>query len=490
MSVTPNREAQVKEIIRCGKDPQYFMNKYCKIQHPTKGLIPFRTYPFQDECVKDFNEHRFNIVLKSRQLGLSTVTAMYSIWLAIFHRDKNILIIATKQSVAVNLVKKVKTALKSLPSWLFLSEIKSSTKQHVEFNNGSSIKAIPTSEDAGRSEALSLLIIDEAAFIRNFKELWMGLYPTLSTGGRAIILSTPNGSGGQYYDLYTKAETGENIFHPIKLMWDVHPERDQAWFDNEVKNFTPKQIAQELLCDFVSSGDTMLSVEVLEKLRINVENPIDAWGPGREVWVWKSPIQDHEYVISADVSRGDGADYSTFQVIDKTTSEQVAEFRGKIFPDQFASLLSEAGKKYNNALICPEKNTYGWTTNKTLLDLGYKNLYYKSSKDKYDASYGTFSSSAFASKVGFDTQGGIKEKALSRMEEWIRNDYIRLKSARLYDEMKTFVDINGKLRAQKGKNDDLVMALAIGCWLYDGKKQEQVQKVDIDKALLASFSVN
>lgn len=481
------REVQVKEIVTCGKDPAYFMNKYCKIQHATRGLIPFKTYPFQDDCVKDFNEHRFNIVLKSRQLGLSTVTAMYAVWMAIFHKDKNILIIATKQAVAINIVKKVKLAIKALPSWLLLPDIKSSTKQHVEFTNGSTIKAIPTSEDAGRSEALSLLIIDEAAFIRNFDELWMGLYSTLSTGGRAIILSTPNGMSGKYYELYAQAESGQNKFHGIKLPWDVHPERDQAWFDSETKNMSQKQIAQELMCDFVSSGDTFIAAEIMDKLRMQIENPIEKWGPNRDVWVWKYAIPDHDYVISADIARGDGGDYSTFQIIDKTQSEQVAEFRGKIPPDQFAVLLAEAGRKYGDALICPERNTYGWATNQKLIDMGYKNLYFKTEKDKYDALYGSGMS---ASKIGFDTQGGSKEKALTRMEEWIRNDNIRLRSSRLFDELKTFVSQNGKLRAAKGKNDDLVMSLAIGCWLYEGKKQEAVKKVDYDRALLSAFSVN
>ena len=429
-------------------------------------------------------------MLKSRQLGLSTVTGMYAIWLAIFHRDKNILIIATKQAVAVNLVKKVKTALKNLPPWLLMPEIKSTTRQHVEFSNGSTIKAIPTSEDAGRSEALSLLIIDEAAFIRNFDELWTGLYSTLSTGGRAIVLSTPNGASGQYHKLYVEAEEDKNGFNPIKLMWDVHPERDQAWFDKETKGMSVKAIAQELMCDFTSSGETYLPAELLEKLRVLTEQPMTKRGIGNEIWVWKLPIPGHEYIISADVARGDGADFSTFHIIDKTESEQVAEYRGKIFPDQFAELLVEEGKRYNNALICPEKNTYGWTTNKALVDLGYKNVFFKNPKDKYDASYGSVISSAIASKIGFDTQGGTKDKALTRMEEWLRNDYIRIRSTRTLDELRTFVSVHGKLKAAKGKNDDLVMALAIGCWLYEGKKQDQTVKVDFDRALLAAFSVN
>jgi phage FluMu gp28-like protein len=214
MAVT-NKQKQVKEIIRCGKDPVYFMQKYVKIQHPTRGLIPFETYPFQETCVADFENNRFNIILKSRQLGLSTLSASYALWMGIFQRDKNILVIATKLNVAMNFIRKVKTMLRSLPKWLVLPEVIADNKQTIEFSHGSVIKAIPTSDDAGRSEALSLLIVDEAAFVKNFDTLWMGLYPTLSTGGRAIVLSTPNGVGGQYYKLYTDAVQGENEFNPI-----------------------------------------------------------------------------------------------------------------------------------------------------------------------------------------------------------------------------------------------------------------------------------
>ena len=172
---------------------------------------------------------------------------VYLLWLLLircgwhlFYKDKNILVIATKLSVAMNFIKKVKMAIRSLPKWLVLPEIETNNKQSIEFSNGSTIKAIPTSDDAGRSEALSLLIVDEAAFVRNFDELWMGLYPTLSTGGRGIILSTPNGVGGQYYDIYMKAQSGENPFHSVKLPWDVHPERDDEWFETEAKEFKRK----------------------------------------------------------------------------------------------------------------------------------------------------------------------------------------------------------------------------------------------------------
>ena len=229
-----NKSRQVSEIIKCGKDPKYFFNSYLKIQHPVRGLIDFDTYEFQDDCVDIFLDSRFSIILKSRQLGLSTLVAAYSVWMAIFQREKNILIIATKLSVAQNFITKVKTMIRNLPKWLILPEIDENNKQLIKFSHGSSIKAIPTSEDAGRSEALSLLIVDEAAFVRNFDTIWTGLYPTVSTGGRVIVLSTPNGVGGQYYTLYTEAESGLNEFTSIRLPWNVHPERGDEWFDRRI----------------------------------------------------------------------------------------------------------------------------------------------------------------------------------------------------------------------------------------------------------------
>ena len=444
-----SKSKQIREIVKCGKDPSYFINKYVKIQHPTRGLVEFDTYDFQDDCLKDFVEHRFNIILKSRQLGISTLSACYAVWLACFYKDKNVLVIATKLAVAQNFIKKVKTALRSMPAWLMLPEITSANKQGVEFSNGSTIKAVPTSDDAGRSEALSLLIVDEAAFIRNFDELWMGLYSTLSTGGRAIVLSTPNGVGDKYHELCMGAENGENIFNFIKLMWDVHPERDNEWFETETKNMSRKQIAQELMCDFAASGETFLTAADLEKLSLQTQTPLERWGPDMGVWVWKYALSEHKYVISADVSRGDAADYSAFHVFDTVTSEQVAEYKGKVPPDQFATLLAEAGNRYGQALICPENNTYGYATIMKLVDIGYKNLYFKNEKDKFAALYGT--GVPEVARIGFQTNSQTRGQILTKFEETIRTSGVRFYSSRLYDEMKTFIWKGSKAQAQKGK---------------------------------------
>ncbi len=240
----------VQEIIKCGKDPTHFINNYVKISHPLEGQIPFKTFDFQADLLEDFNDYRFNIVLKARQLGISTIVAAYVAWMMVFHRDKNILVIATKFGTATNLVKKVKSMIKNLPDWIRIAEVSIDNRASFELSNGSQIKASSTSGDAGRSEALSLLVVDEAAHVEGLDELWTGLYPTLSTGGRCIALSTPNGVGNWFHQTYIDAETENNDFHPTNLPWDVHPDRDQEWFNKETRNMSRRQIAQELECNF------------------------------------------------------------------------------------------------------------------------------------------------------------------------------------------------------------------------------------------------
>ena len=480
-----NRQAQ--EIIKCGKDPKYFIRKYVFIQHPIKGTIKFDTYPFQDDCIDDFVNHRFNIVLKSRQMGLSTLVAAYAVWLAIFRRDKNILVIATKLKTAQNFIRKVKVVIRKLPPWLMLPEVTGNNKQEIQFSNGSVIQAIPTSDDAGRSEALSLAIIDEAAFIRNFDTIWTSLYSTLSTGGRGIILSTPNCVGDKYHELYSQAELGQNEFNTIKLPWHMHPERDELWFENETKNMSPKQIAQELMCDFTTSGNTFASSETLTAHLHNVQEPIERSGPANALWIWKYPQTGTDYIIAADVSRGDAADFSAFHVFDTKKSEIVAEFKGKIRPDQFAELLYDTGKRYNTALVCPESNTFGYAVIMKMHDKGYKNLYYQNPKDKYDSLYGA---DPKLHKIGFSTQGHSRNQILTKLEEVLRKQTVVIRSSRCIDELKTFVYNGARVQAMKGKNDDLVMSLAIGIWLYEQSEQKQEGTHSIADAMLAAFAIN
>tara|TARA_R100000406_G_scaffold59362_1_gene41127 strand:+ start:741 stop:2312 length:1572 start_codon:yes stop_codon:yes gene_type:complete len=481
-----NKKEIMAEIVRCGKDPVYFCNQHAKISHPLKGLIPFDMYEFQEDALRDFKDNRFSVILKARQLGISTSVAAYVCWMMLFHRDKNVLIVATKLQTATNLVKKIKAIHKNLPSWLKIANISIDNRTSFELSNGSQVKASSTSGDAGRSEALSLLVVDEAAFVDGMEELWAGLYPTLSTGGRCIALSTPNGVGNWFHKTYTEAEEGKNDFHTICLPWEVHPERDQEWFDKETRNMSRREIAQELECNFNASGETVVHGDDLKVILENVREPERRTGFDRNYWIWKEPREGHEYVLVADVARGDGSDFSVAHVFDTHSMEQVAEYQGKVTPDMFAPLLYSIAGEYNNALLVIENNSLGIGVLNRLQDLDYKNLYYsiKSTHEYVDE----VTAEAVGGVPGFTMSMKTRPLVIAKFEEFVRNKLITINSMRLANEIKTFVWHNGRPQAMRSYNDDLVIAASIGCWVrgtaLTANKREETYK----KALLSSIS--
>ena len=329
MSFELTKNEILKEILQSGKDPVYFIDNYARIAHPLEGLIPFKLYDFQKELLTDFNDHRFNVILKARQLGISTTTAAYIAWMMLFHRNKNILVIATKFQTAGNLVKKVKHIIKNLPPWMQIANITIDNRASFVLSNGSEIKASSTSSDAGRSESLSLLVIDEAAHVEGLDELWTGLYPTLSTGGRCIALSTPNGVGNWFHQIYADSAQAQNDFYPTVLRWDVHPDRDMEWYEKETKNMSRRQIAQELECNFNMSGETVIHPDDLDWMQTQIKEPQYRTGFDRNFWIWEKAIEGFSYLLTADVSRGDGKDNSTLHVLKLDTMEIVAEYQGK-----------------------------------------------------------------------------------------------------------------------------------------------------------------
>jgi hypothetical protein len=486
MAFKLTKQEIVKEILKCGKDSTYFINNYCRISHPMRGLIGFKTYPYQDDLLNDYNDFRFNVILKARQLGISTITAAYCVWFMLFHKEKNIVVLATKFSTAANLVKKVKSMMKNLPEWLKLAQIDIDNRTSFELSNGSIIKAVPTSEDAGRSEALSLLVVDEAAHVDKMDAIWTAIYSTLATGGRCIALSTPKGTGNWFHKTYTDAVDGENEFNPIELMWNVHPERDQAWFEKETKNMSKRQIAQELLCNFNTSGDTVIHPDDLASIHANLKDPIYRTGYDRNFWIWEKHDGDCQYLLTADVARGDGGDNSVFHVIKLDTMEIIAEYQGKPSLDMYAKILYDAGVEYGSCLLVVENNGIGISILEKLINMGYPNLYYsiKSTHEYVDAIQGETMDGAVA---GFSTTTKTRPLIVAKLEEFIRNKILTTYSTRIYHEFKTFVWHNGKPQAMRSYNDDLVMALSIGCWVRDTALQVNKREVEYKKAMLNSM---
>ncbi len=490
MSQYLSKKDLIKEIVKCGKDPSYFLDSYCKISHPTKGQVPFRTWDFQQELLQKFNDYRNNIILKSRQLGISTISAGYIVWLMLFHKEKNILVVATKFGTAANLVKKVKAMIKSLPPWFDqIATIAIDNRSSFVLSNGSEIKASTTSADAGRSEALSLLVIDEAAHVENLEELWAALQPTMAAGGRCIALSSPNGVGNWFHKTYVAAESGENNFHPTKLHWSVHPERDQNWFEETTKNLSKRKVAQEYECSFNASGDTVIHSDYLTAVGNSCCEPKFQTSFDRNYWIWEEFQQDQKYLLVGDVSRGDGNDYSVFHIFKISTMEQVAEYRGKPTTDLFAKILYDAGMEYGNAMMVIENNNIGFSVLEKVIDAGYPNVYF-STKGTHEYIEQYEAESVSNSVPGFTTSQKTRPLIVSKLEEFIRNSLITINSVRTFQELKTFIWKNGRPEAQRGYNDDLVMSLAIACWVRDTVLQENAKELQYKRTFLNSMIVS
>lgn len=469
------REEKVKEILKCAAEPAHFMKTYLEIQHPTKGRLPFDLFPYQEQVLESFLEHRFNIVLKSRQLGLSTVASAYCLWMALFHRDKNIILVANKLAVCKNMIKKVRIAWQSLPPWMLealeLSELDNETVTTLKFSNGSQITALPTTEDVGRSEAASLVVVDEAALIPNLEECWQSLYSTTTLGGKIIVFSTPKGKSGQFYKLWKDSVDGVNKFHRTELPWTVHPEHDQAWYDNETKGLEQRQIAEEFLCAFEGSGNTFFNQPTIEYVQTSITDPIAMQGPttsgANDMWIWKAPDPSHKYIVTADVARGDAEDFSGCHVIDMNTWEQAAEYLGKIPPDKYGEFLAKIGYTYNTALIVNERNAIGLVTSMKLRDLKYPNLYWEDGDPatRYDLT----EEQKEAMVPGFTTKpgnrSGNREEILQKLSVALRDHHIKMYSSRFHDQMTTFIFTGKRGQAAKHKSDDLIMAAAWGCYI-------------------------
>lgn len=486
-----------QELIKCKQDPVYFMKKYYTIQHPTKGRMTFNLFPFQEKVLKLLQRHDYTIINKSRQLGISTLTSAFSLWMMLFEQDKNILVLATTQATAKNMVTKVRFAYDNLPSWMKMP-VTEHNRLSLRLKNGSQIKAVSAATDSARSEAVSLLVIDEAAFIERIEEIFTAAQQTLATGGRCIVLSTPNGVGNWFHKEFVRAQNSENKFTPIALPWTVHPERDQAWRDEQTAQLGVRNAAQECDCDFSTSGNTVIEPDTLNWYQLNtVREPLERRDINQAYWLWDYPNSMATYMVVADVARGDGYDYSTFHVVEVDTVTQVAEFKDQLATKEFARKLVATAIEWNNAMLVIENASIGWDVVTTIVEMGYPNLYYSPKSEivgtqidlyvqRFDRGDGMVPGFAMNQK----TRPLVIEKSRSFIEE----KSVVIRSQRLLDELRVFIwkrrdgATESKAQALQGYNDDLVMAWSIGLFLRDTAIRFRQTAMDLTYASLNNFS--
>mgnify|MGYP003638330704 FL=1 len=476
-----------QEYIKCAKDPAYFMKKYCHIQHPTRGRILFALYPFQEKVLHLFRDNQFLITLKSRQLGISTLAAAYSLWLMLFHKDKNVLALATTQATARNLVSKTMFMYDQLPKWLKLPAVEKN-KLSLRLKNGSKITAKSSNADAARSEAVSLLLIDEAAFIDNIEETFTAAQQTLATGGQCMALSTPNGIGNWFHQTWEKAESAENSFVPVRLPWTVHPERNQTWRDHQDRDLGPRMAGQECDCDFLASGETVFEPEdMLFYEQTYQKDALERRGADGNLWIWEGVDYNKSYMVVADVARGDSTDYSAFHIFDIETCTQVGEYKGKISPKDFGNVLVGIASEYNDALLVCENANIGWATIEQIMEREYKNIYYSSTSNQETVE--SYMNKYERDKLvpGFTMSMKTRPLVVAKMIEYIRDKSVIIQSKRLLGEMRVFVWKNGKAQAQIRYNDDLLISCATALYVRDTALRMRQQGMDLARAQLSSF---
>ena len=456
---------QVQEWIKCRKDPIYFATHYIKIISLDEGLVPFDMYDFQKRILQDFHENRFNIAKLPRQTGKSTTVVAYLLYYAIFYDSVNIGILANKASTARELLGRLQLAYENLPKWM-QHGILVWNKGNVELENGSKILAASTSASAVRGMSFNILFLDEFAFVPNHvaEQFFASVYPTITSGKstKVIIISTPNGMN-HFYKMWEDARNGKNGYVTNEVHWSQVPGRDAKWKEETLKNTSKRQFAQEFECDFLGSADTLISPAKLQA--IPFEDPIQS-NAGLDVY--ERAKEGHEYIITVDVARGIGGDYSAFIVFDITTLPYkiVAKYRdNEIKPVLFPSVILQVAKEYRFPYILVEVNDIGDSIAATLnYDLEYPNVLMCAMRGRAGQIVGQ-GFSGNKTQLGVKMSITVKKMGCSNLKALLEDDKLTFKDFDILRELTTFIQRKQSWEADDGYHDDLVMCMVLFSWL-------------------------
>jgi hypothetical protein len=535
-----SRAEQLIEYAKIIKDTPYALRTYLQTYDNTqKKFVPMDLFPDQLQLIQDYEDYNENITKKYRQAGVTTVTAAWlskKLQLAKPENPERVLLIANKRDTAVEMANKIRQFLDQWPEWLNVGfSPDKNSESRFRLNNGSEVKAVATSADALRGFTPTVLVFDEAAYIEAGEDFWAASMASLSTGGKIILISTPNGYDPIYYGVYDQALRGINDFHITDLRWFKDPRytkdlrwvkcndichymlnREQynddevvinefdmnnyqeleeqgykpfsSWFESMSKKFKydRRKIAQELECDFLGSGDGVIPGEIQENIAKNmIRVPIEKYMQGT-FWQWKEPVNEHRYIMGVDVSRGDSEDFSSICIIDFDDREQVAEYIGKIPPDDLAAIAYKWGILYGNAFIVIDiTGGMGVATSRKLQELNYKNLYIDGINTQNIWEY---------NKKALDKIPGLnfnnkRTQIVAAFEESLRKGFI-VRSSRLLNELNTFVYMNGRPDHMKGAHDDAIMSMSMALYAGDICFSQLQKTENASKAMLESWTMS
>lgn len=461
---------ELQELDRCRKDVVYFVKTYCKIQHPVKGEIPFELYPYQENMLRAFAGERLTVVLSARQTGKSQTSAAFLLWFATFHFDKTILIASNKNDNAMEMIFRIRFMYERLPHWLKAGINDDGWSKHsIGFDNGSRIHSTATSENSGRGMAISLLFLDEFAFVRDTvqTEFWTSMAPTLATGGSCIICSTPNGD----YNLFAQTWRGANIpssdnpnqgingFHAIEVKWNEPPGRDEKFKEKEIAKIGEIRWRQEYECEFLSNDPLLIDTVALANLT-NANLNVKPVGRAGEIDFYKQLQSGVVYLVGMDVATGSGLDFTTIVVYEFPSMDQVAEFRSNTMSSVTAyhmlkKLLKILEKSQSTVYFSVENNGVGE---------GIIALY---EADETPPVASEFVSEAGQNRKGMTTTGKSKIKACMTFKEMLERNSLGIKSKAHIAELKQYVRKGGSYAAKVGGTDDLISGTLIAIRLLE-----------------------
>jgi hypothetical protein len=460
---------EVIEYQKCMQDPAYFAKTYVKIISLDEGLVPFDLYPYQEKMFKSFNTNRFSIVLACRQSGKSISSVVYLLWYACFHPEKTIAILANKGAVAREMLARITLALENLPFFL-QPGCKALNKGSIEFSNNSKIIASATSGSSIRGLSINLLFLDEFAFVENDAQFYTSTYPVVSAGKdtQIIICSTANGVGNVYHKLWEGATNGTNEFKPFRVDWWDVPDRDEKWKNETVANTSELQFEQEFGNTFHGRGNTLISAN-----HLLAQKSVDPIHYKENVYIYAEPIEDHDYLMTVDVAKGRGQDYSTFTLIDISTNpfEQVAVFRdNNISPMLLPDVVYKYANLYNEAYVIVESNDAGIVVcNGLYYDLEYENMFVESAIK--------------ANAIGVMMTKRVKRIGCSTIKDLIEQNKLLIRDANTIIELATFVSRGKSFMAIPPNHDDLMMNLVLFGWFTTTDIFQSISDIDM-KSLL------
>ena len=474
---------QISEFLKCKEDPVYFATNYVKIVSLDEGLTQFHPYHFQEKLINNFHNHRFNICKMPRQTGKSTTCVSYLLHYAVFNDSVNIGILANKAATARELLGRLQTAYENLPKWMQQGII-SWNKGSLELENGSKILAASTSASAVRGMSFNILFLDEFAFVPNHvaDSFFASVYPTITSGKntKVIIVSTPHGMN-HFYRMWHDAEKQKNEYIPTDVHWSEVPGRDEKWRIQTIKNTSEQQFKVEFECEFLGSVDTLIAPSKLRTLVY--DNPRKS-NAGLDVYV--APEDNHDYVMTVDVARGVGEDYSAFVVVDITTfpHKVVAKYRNnEIKPMLFPNIIYDVAKNYNSAFILCEVNDIGDQVASILqYDLEYQNLLMCSMRGRAGQIVGQ-GFSGKKTQLGVKMSKTVKKVGSLNLKTLIEEDKLIFNDYEIISELTTFISKHNSFEAEEGCNDDLAMCLVIYAWLVQMDYFKELTDQDVRKRL-------